>query len=322
MSKMPLLTIIVPVYNTEKYLKQCLSSLCSQTYGNIEILVVDDGSNDSSAAICDEFAEKDPRVVVIHKDNGGVAMARNVALSKAKGDYFMFVDSDDWVVPDFCECALSQLLENNVRLLVFGHKGVYEVPGKAPVIKIFKVKNPIRMTASQAMRYVLGGNTVYNYMCNKIYDRKLFDGIEFPVGRVFEDNDVTYRVVHRAGDIFISDKVLYYYRRQETSISYHWNKPKSIKDRFQIWRQRLEFLKVHYPEHVDLQIVRLAYEGLSAYTFCKGDEYKDFRNEVKDFLKENKACVLKNSKSVFFLLYYYCRPLLPACLKHHHNKIR
>ncbi len=322
MNQMQLITIIVPVYNTEKYLKQCLSSLCSQTYGNIEILVVDDGSNDKSAAICDEFVEKDPRVVVLHKENGGVAMARNVALKKARGDYFMFVDSDDWVEPDFCECALSQLMENKVRLLVFGHEGHYEVPGKETLVKVFHVDNPIRMTASQAMRYVLGGNTVYNYMCNKIYDRKLFDGIEFPVGRVFEDNDVTYKVVHRAGDIFISDRVLYHYRRQEASISYNWNKPKNIKDRFQIWRQRLEFLKVHYPEHVNFQIVRLAYEGLSAYTFCKGDEYKDFRNEVKTFLKENKACVLKNSKSVFFLLYYYCRPLLPACLKRHHNKIR
>lgn len=322
MNQIPLITIIVPVYNNEKNLLKCLSSLCDQTYKNIEILIVDDGSNDSSGAISDEFAEKDKRVVVIHKENGGVAMARNVALRKAKGDYFMFVDSDDWVEPDFCESALSQLLENNVRLLVFGHKEVYEKPGKEPVTKIFTVKNPIRLTASQAMRCVLGGNTVYNYMCNKIYDRKLFDGIEFPVGRVFEDNDVIYRVVHRAGDIFISDRVLYYYRRQETSISYLWNKPKNIKDRFQIWRQRLEFLKVHYPEHVNLQIVRLAYEGLSAYTFCKGNEYEDFRKEVKDFLKDNKECVLQNNKSIFFLLYYYCRPLLPACFKCHVNKKR
>ena len=322
MNQIPLITIIVPVYNNEKYLRKCLSSLCDQTYKNIEILIVDDGSNDSSGAISDEFAEKDPRVVVIHKENGGVAMARNVALRKAKGDYFMFVDSDDWVEPDFCESALSQLLENNVRLLVFGHKGVYEKPGKEPVTKIFTVKNPIRLAASQAMRYVLGGNTVYNYMCNKIYDRKLFDGIEFPVGRVFEDNDVTYRVVHRAGDIFISDRVLYYYRRQETSISYLWNKPKNIKDRFQIWRKRLEFLKVHYPEHVNLQIVRLAYEGLSAYTFCKGNEYEDFRKEVKDFLKDNKECVLQNNKSIFFLLNYYCRRLLPACFKRHINRKR
>ena len=318
----PLISIIVPIYQVELYLEKCIDSIINQTYKNLEIILIDDGSPDRCGAICDEYALHDDRVTVIHSENGGLSAARNRGLALCEGEYVLFVDSDDWVEPDFCESALSQLLENNVRLLVFGHKGVYEKPGKEPVTKIFTVKNPIRLAASQAMRYVLGGNTVYNYMCNKIYDRKLFDGIEFPVGRVFEDNDVTYRVVHRAGDIFISDRVLYYYRRQETSISYLWNKPKNIKDRFQIWRKRLEFLKVHYPEHVNLQIVRLAYEGLSAYTFCKGNEYEDFRKEVKDFLKDNKECVLQNNKSIFFLLYYYCRPLLPACFKRHINKKR
>lgn len=316
---MPLISIVVPVYNVEHYMRQCLDSICGQTYRNIEVVVVDDGSTDGSGEVCDEYARRDPRVVVVHEKNGGLSMARNVGMKHAKGDYFMFVDSDDWVEPYFCEYALTMLKDNNVKLVAFGHERFYEEPGKKRVSKSVHVRKPKKISASRAIGFLLGRVVVYNYAWNKIYDRTLFEGVEYPVGRVYEDNAVTYKVVHRAGEVFLSDRVLYHYRRRETSISFNRYKPQNIKDRFQIWEERLEFLKVHYPEHVDFQIVHLAYEGLAAVTYCKGDAYKEFRKEAKSFLKENRECLLKKGKSVFFYLYFYCRPLLPVSLKIHHR---
>ena len=318
MSDSPLISVVVPVYNTEKYLRKCLISLSNQTYHNIEIIVVDDGSKDGSANICDEFAAKDNRFVVIHKENGGISSARNKAISVAKGDYFMFVDSDDWVEPDLCESAYAIIKDHNVKLGVFGHDRIYERINGEPFVKTVKKIKPQMMTSSEAMNNIIGINTIYNYLTNKICKRELFEGIKFPLGRTYEDMCVCYKIIHNAGELFISDKVLYHYLKRSTSITYRWYNPESIYHRFMTWKERLEFLKVHYPEHVNFQIQHLAYEALFALAYCKGDKFKDFRIEAKKFLKTNKDSVLKGNHSMSLKLFYTCSFITPFCFRLKH----
>ena len=121
----PLVTIIIPVYNVEKYLPKCLDSIINQTYNHLEIIIVDDGSKDSSGLICDEYALKDQRIKVLHKKNGGLSSARNAGLDIAKGDYIMFVDSDDYVESHYCEVPLKHALEKNVRIVSFGYNKIF-----------------------------------------------------------------------------------------------------------------------------------------------------------------------------------------------------
>ena len=135
-----LISVIVPVYNTEKYLDRCIQSILSQTYSNIEILLIDDGSTDSSGAICDKYAEQDSRVRVFHKANGGVSSARNMGLDKAKGTWFTFVDSDDWIDMDMYEQMYNAAIQNKVDMVCCDLLGEY---GKMPKIMSYKTNTMI-----------------------------------------------------------------------------------------------------------------------------------------------------------------------------------
>ena len=122
MENTPLISVIVPVYNVEKYLKKCVNSICNQTYENLEIILIDDGSTDNSGLICDELSCKDNRIVVIHQNNGGQATARNMGLSAAKGEFIGFVDSDDWIEPKLYETMLSIIQNHDIAIC--GHRKI------------------------------------------------------------------------------------------------------------------------------------------------------------------------------------------------------
>ena len=197
-------------------------------------------------------------------------------------------------------------------MVSFGHDRIYEEPANGLTKKEIHIKEPRNMNASEALEYAVNGKLIYNFVWNKISSRELFDDIEFPVGRSYEDGGFTYKLIDRAGVIYVSDKVLYHYRRYRQSITANWFMPEYIKDRFQLWVERLEYLTPKYPELHDCQIRRLAYEGMYAFKYNKSDKYKDFLQEVESFLIANKSSILKNCKSIFFKCYYYCRPFVPV----------
>lgn len=205
--QLPLISVIVPVYNVREYVGKCLESICRQTYKNLEILIVDDGSTDGSGTICDEYAAKDPRIKVIHQANGGQSKARNTALDMAKGEYVGFVDSDDWIEPDMYECLFKTLVDNHADISACSYfyvkDGKSEPHASGGRIYVYNAKD--------AVRELFEDKTYKNFPWNKLFKRSLFDKIRFPVGRLLEDIAVMYHLFAKAGCVSYIEKPLYYY---------------------------------------------------------------------------------------------------------------
>lgn len=309
-----MISVIVPIYNVEKFIRKCVDSIIGQTYKNLEILLVDDGSPDKCGSICDEYARKDKRIKVIHKENGGLSSARNVALDVAIGDYVMFVDSDDWVEPDFCEEAMETIRKQGVSLVSFGYNNIH-YEKKGDTYKRYKrcTDRPRLLDSSEAIRnIILQDDVIFNFAWNKIYDKRLFEQVRFPIGKTFEDQAVTYILVNKAKKIYVSDKILYNYVRRNDSISSSWYTPRYCADRFEIWYQRLENIKVMCPENEIMQMQQLAIGAVEGIVYIKkGSEYNEALDDMHKFLKENKDRILNNNPSFRLKLYYYARPLLP-----------
>lgn len=307
----PLVTIIVPIYKVEKYLRRCIDSLLVQTYPNIEIILVEDGSPDRCGAICDEYAQKDSRIKVIHQENKGLAAARNAALDIAQGEYIMFVDSDDYVEPTFCEIPLKTALEQNADMVIFGYKRF--INGKFANIRVAGFTGP--MTAVETIRHFVLYDvpSIYNMVTNKLFHRSLFESIRFPEGFFFEDNEVSYRTAHIASRIYVIQDVLYIYMIRNDSITGVLNKSatKQLMDRFKMRYGRLCFIKEHYPELTDLQIVALAKDAVAAYMRINGNSEKEraMRKELSDFLMTNKETVLAGDCHKKVRVYYKYRKL-------------
>lgn len=218
MSK-PLISIIVPVYNVEKYLKKCIESILSQTYQNIEIILVDDGSEDNSGAICDQYAAEDARIVVIHKKNGGLSTARNAGIDRSNGDFISFIDSDDYVSEDFCKILLQAILNENADMVICNFLSVDE---NYNLIQENNVNLPIKNSCVNHDEFMKGycGEFGWYYViaCNKLYKKSLFDELRYPVGKQHEDAFLIHRLVYQCNKIACVSRPLYYYVQRKGSI--------------------------------------------------------------------------------------------------------
>jgi glycosyltransferase involved in cell wall biosynthesis len=213
-----LVSVIVPVYNVEKYIHKCIESLLGQTYKAIEIILVDDGSKDGSGAICDEYASKDSRVKVIHKENGGLSSARNSALEIAQGKYLSFVDSDDYVDVQMYEKMVRACEEYDAGITICNHyvddDGVYSVENSyLDTVKVYE--------SEQALRLLIEDDYIRNYFCDKLFRADLLEGIRFPLKRNYEDVARMYLLFEKSERICQIPDFMYYYVRHEGSITGH-----------------------------------------------------------------------------------------------------
>lgn len=207
----PLISVIVPVYNVEKYLKKCVDSITSQTYKNLEILLVDDGSTDSSGQICNEFEKNDARIKVIHKKNGGLSDARNAGLDRAKGQYYAFIDSDDYIQDNTIEIMLNAIKKNKSEIAVCN------------MIRFLEEGETVQFYCPTDHEVLYQGNQRYKTLnqpsvCNKLFEAKLFEGIRFPKGKYYEDTFVYHEVLYRANNIVLTGTDSYWYLSREDSI--------------------------------------------------------------------------------------------------------
>ncbi len=210
-----LISIIVPVYKVEKYLSKCLDSIISQTYKNLEIILVDDGSPDSSGKICDEYAIKDQRIQVIHKENGGVATARNCALDIAKGEYIGFVDSDDWIEPDMYEFLINNIKKYNADISMCGET-IYE-NGEISVNKADG--SVVEMDCNMAKKETVIGGSM-GLIWNKIYKKSVVENVRFsPEYGCSEDLLFVYQCVANSSKILLDNQSKYSYFRREGGIT-------------------------------------------------------------------------------------------------------
>ena len=224
--KIPLLSIITPVYNVEAYLDKCVQSVLSQSYRNIEMILVDDGSTDSSAVLCDKWAQEDSRVIVIHKVNGGVSSARNAGLEVASGEFITFVDPDDFIAPETYAANMDYLLEHD-DIDIIQYPYCNYVDGEVrdyhkPSTQIFKDNQTVfsNWWSGTPLEYVIW---------NKIYKRFIWNDVRFAIGRTSEDTCLVPEFVKRAKTVYISEWGLYYYQRsRKDSYTYVYDFNKHI----------------------------------------------------------------------------------------------
>ncbi|MBE6127678.1 MAG: glycosyltransferase [Erysipelotrichaceae bacterium] len=239
---MDLISVIVPIYNAEKYLDRCIKSISGQSHKNLQILLVDDGSTDNSALLCEEWAAKDSRIKAIHQQNSGVSTARNVGLDNAEGKYILQVDSDDYLHPQTITLLLEALLSENADLSIcdfekgtdnsFSFESNIKKERKAEVINCFDAIKRSYLNSENALRYIAPWG--------KLYKKELFAGIRYPIGKIFEDIYVTHQILCQCEKIaVIPDKLVYYYQHSESIM----NKAFNIKklDYLQALKERIDF---------------------------------------------------------------------------------
>ena len=221
-----LLSVIVPIYKVEDYLPKCVESIRNQTYSNLEIILVDDGSPDGCGAICDEFAQKDSRIRVIHKENGGLSDARNAGIDVATGDYLAFVDSDDWLEPDAFEAMLALAEKYDAKMVCAGRYNEDGATGAQS--KGLCPEKEEFVPGKELVRRIFRWDHLDSAAWDKLYARELFREIRYPVGRVVEDVPTTYHLVLLAGGAAMLPKPVYHYVCREQSITNAPVSPKSF----------------------------------------------------------------------------------------------
>lgn len=294
---MELISIIVPVYNVEKYLRACIVSLRKQTYKNIEIILIDDGSCDSSGKICDELSVEDSRIIVIHKNNCGLSSARNRGLEIARGSYVTFVDSDDYVSPDYVEQLYWALKENDAQISICDYQKVQEFEEFEDLYqKVEKIKEILFFTKQEAIKNVYK-STIHGMdfiSVAKLYNINLINQnhIRFPVGKIHEDTFTTYKALYAANLIVYVNVPMYFYRIREGSIT---NSNFSLKrlDKLEATREECEFflsinelelLKVAFFDH--LHETKIALKAMEESHDCMDNEAKKVAKYLKDDIKK------------------------------------
>lgn len=294
----PLLSVIVPVYNVCKYLRQSLDSVLAQTYANLQVLVVDDGSTDGSGSICEEYAARDARFTVFHTDNQGLSGARNYALEWVASDYVAFLDSDDWLERRAYEVMLGEAMSTDADIVTcrFFHEYVNSTgesggPTQRRVLE-----------GDEILRTYLMGNGV-DYVShdawNKLYKASLFDGVRYPVGRIFEDISTTYMLLRRADRLVYVPDSLVHYRNRTNSLS-NVHSMKSLVDYWRAYHERFEELGPLCEEYRRRSLSACIEAVSRAWRWCAGCTREEWAwarkdlDEMRRFAREHRGEVLRD----------------------------
>jgi len=305
----PLISVIVPVYNVEKYLPDCLDSIKNQTYTNLEILLIDDGSTDSSVTICEDYAKKDSRTKVYHKENGGLSDARNYGIERASGQYFTFIDSDDYIIKDYVSYLLELAQKNEVKIAIGSHTVCYE-SGKNSYKGLGEDKK-ITISSKEALEHILLDDGIDLSAWAKLYSAELFKEIRYPKGLAFEDTATTYKLIFLSNKIAYGGKSIYNYRIRSNSITTSG----SFKKKMQLisnTQKMCDDITSKYPEletAAERRLVWAYFSTLNQLLKCPDrKEYKKEENEIVHFLKsrskqiKSSAVYSKRDKLASFTL--------------------
>lgn len=234
-----MISIIVPVYNIEKYIDRCIESICSQTYADLEIILVDDGSTDNSGKICDEYATKDRRIRVIHKKNGGLSDARNSGLDIANGELVAFVDGDDYIHPKMYEIMLQIMNDCGSDIVCCDYKKVLgdeDITGGEEVSKYNSYKE------EEIIQQIWRDNVRTVVQWNKLYKAEIFMDIRYPLGKYHEDTFVIHHILQKCKKYTVIEQELYYYMQHPDSIMSNF-KMKRVQDIIDAYKDRINLFK-------------------------------------------------------------------------------
>ena len=310
----PLISVIVPVYKTESFLDACVASILSQTYTNLEVILVDDGSPDNCGKMCDAWAEKDSRIIVIHKENGGLSSARNAAFEVISGELVAFVDSDDYIDTDMLGFLLENMTQYDADISMCGLRkiinGIAKPPASLGETQVF--------SREDAYRHLLLDKSIVSHAWDKLYRKHLWETVRFPEGRIYEDIAIMHEVFWPAGKTVYSPVPKYNYLIHSDSISLSPN----IKRSYYLalaFADRLTFtLQVSdNPEYKDIALMKFSEHLINACSsfFClPREEKKKYESEIAEIKtllhtwnKSLKGCpMVSNAKKqrIFFLRYF------------------
>lgn len=299
---LPLINIIVPIYGVEKYLKRCVDSILVQTYRNIRVILVDDGSPDQCPEICDQYRLLDERIVVIHRMNGGQSAARDSGLEflysgglSEIGDYVAFVDSDDYIAPDYIEFLYNLLIENQADIAQCGHYIVFSETRKVNKNTDNSTKILNREKALESLCY----NGVWDVTAwNKLYKLKIFENIRFPKGRLYEDTAVSHLIAAEAERMVVNMTPKYYYIQRDTSTanSTVW---KEYKYQFlEAGDELADWVTERYPQLEEAAKAKRVFVRLSTLSQMVNAEYYDRQRilEMKQVVDSYRKDVLRDPK--------------------------
>lgn len=287
-------SIIIPVYNVENYIRKCIESVISQTFSEIEIILVDDGSTDGSGRICEEYKNKDNRIKVVHKDNGGLSSARNCGISIATGEYLGFIDSDDYIAKDMFEKLYTNIIKEDADVSICGIYQCYE--GKEPPINEpwYSV-----LTPQEAIAIAFQGKKFSVNAVNKLYKKELFKDVRYPEGKTTEDAFVIVDIFSQCKKIVATSEQKYYYFHREGSIT-TVKSAANCFDCIEAYGRNLEIINQKYPEIRDIGFSNYCWSHFYALDRLliaeDEDKYKDREADIIKFIRNNTPFIIFKSK--------------------------
>lgn len=326
MKSSPDISVIIPIYNVEKYLEECLDSVVANLSCelDIEVILVNDGSTDKSADIANKYIDKYSNFVMYCKSNGGLSDARNYGVKKARGNYIFFLDSDDWILEDTLVRLFSFSKRNNCDMVQCGN--IYVYPKSSVSSLEYWPKNCFEMVLNteEAMSKLIENDILKNFAWGKLYKREIVDGIDFPLGKYFEDSYWQHQVIHKAKRIGLTASPFYFYRQRKSSISGRF----SIKniDLLKGFESRIDFLEKHYPELRKKQIAYLTFTLTTQYCLSRfsfkfrirktfgdlwiyyhylyGEDLRNYGNNLRSYIIVKKHPILYPLISLYYKMFY------------------
>lgn len=306
-----LISVIVPIYNVEKYLRKCIDSIIEQTYTNLEIILVDDGSPDNCGKICDEYAKKDKRIIVIHNSNQGVSASRNFGLDEAKGNYITFIDADDFVSNNYIEVLYNMITLKEADLAIIGNDEQFNE-------KIFKTNKKIKKVINneETVRRILEEKYITSVCWGKIYKSELLNDIRFDTNlKIGEDFKFMMEVLNKCHNVNIdTTQNLYHYRLNEDSVTQQNGRKEDWIQEIEISKSKIQYIENKYPNIKNKAIQRYIRVNITYFTkrikennFRLNEEKKLFCERVKGYkikyLFLTNANIKYKIKFIFILVF-------------------
>ena len=285
------ISVVIPIYKVEKYLKKCINSITNQTYKNLEIILVDDGSPDKCPQICDEYSQKDSRIKVIHKKNGGLSDARNVGLKEATGKWIAFIDSDDFVSDDYIEYLYKLLKENKSDISIvlpyeFSNYEKIKIKNEREIINVYDSR--------QGLITMLYQKKFDTSAWGKLYKKELFNDILFPCGKLYEDISTIYKVILKSDKIVYSNQKKYYYLKRNDSIMGQTFNAKDMDYIYQAEDMYNNIKKLKDEELISAAKCRVLNANFSILLKAKKTKSKKYIDLIRKSIKKNTSEVLYN----------------------------
>lgn len=318
------ISIIVPVYNVERYLSKCVDSILNQTFTDFELILIDDGSTDNSGKICDEYSEKDERIKVIHKENEGLSSARNAGIDIAVGKCLGFVDSDDYIEKDMYEILYRDICQDGVDIAICGFYNQY----KDKCYEDKYILEKCVLDAEEAFKLALMSRGISLSAVNKLYRKEIFKGKKFPLGKTYEDAFLVPELIISSNKISYNPVAKYYYVHRANSITTNEFRPSDFSHPIEAYKKHLEFVRKEYPHLENEALFRyiwsymLVFDKMSlADNHVEEKTYKHVLNKIRQnmlFILRSPLFTPKRKLSAIML--FFVPSIYGKILKKYHQK--